>query len=45
MIFRIAAATGISVLLVWLVGAPAVPVAAGAGLACAWLLWRAAAAR
>jgi len=41
----IAAAVSAAVLLVGFFGAPLVPVAVGAALACAWLVWRGRAAR
>lgn len=37
---RLAAVVVVSVLLVWYVDAPVVPVMMGAALAYAWLLWR-----
>ena len=37
----VAAAAGAAVLLVGFFGAPLVPVAVGASVACAWLVWRA----
>jgi hypothetical protein len=42
---RLAAVVVVSVVLVWYVGAPVVPVMVGSALTYAWLLWRSLAQR
>jgi hypothetical protein len=42
---RLAAAASAAIVLVFLIGAPVVPVMLGAALAYGWLLWRAVATR